>query len=69
MAKWTRGADETTPLDETLGAFAALIQQGKVRAIGTSNYTAERLAAAKRVSRDHGLPAYVRWLAMCPPSG
>lgn len=50
--------DETTPLEETLGAFAELIGQGKVRAIGASNYSAGRLAEALAVSRSHGLPAY-----------
>jgi aryl-alcohol dehydrogenase-like predicted oxidoreductase len=39
--------DATTPLDETLEAFAALLKAGKVRAIGASNYTAERLKAAE----------------------
>src|SRR4051794_25587616 len=34
--------DESTPLSETLGAFAELVEQGKVRAIGASNYSAER---------------------------
>jgi len=50
--------DESTPLDETLGAFADLIRQGKVRAIGASNYTAERLDEAVAVSRRLGLPRY-----------
>src|SRR4051794_18844057 len=50
--------DEATPLEETLGAYAELIRQGKVRAIGASNYTADRLAQALRVSRDNGLPRY-----------
>src|SRR5947207_3042803 len=35
--------DEATPLEETLGAFGELIRQRKVRAIGASNYGAERL--------------------------
>src|SRR5262249_48165438 len=51
-------AAPATPLEETLGAFGALIRQGKVRAIGASNYSAERLAEALRVSRDGALPAY-----------
>ena len=38
--------DGQTPLEETLGAFARLIEQGKVRAIGASNYDAPRLRAA-----------------------
>ncbi len=50
--------DETTPIEETLGAYAELIRQGKVRAIGASNYKAARLAQALQVSRDHGLPRY-----------
>jgi aryl-alcohol dehydrogenase-like predicted oxidoreductase len=50
--------DEGTPLEETLGAFADLIKQGKVRAIGASNYSAERLAQALRVSKENALPRY-----------
>jgi aryl-alcohol dehydrogenase-like predicted oxidoreductase len=50
--------DEATPLEETLGAFAELTKQGKVRAVGASNYSAERLAKALRVSRENGLPRY-----------
>ena len=44
--------DAETPLEETLGAFGELIRQGKVRAIGASNYSAERLAEALRVSQE-----------------
>jgi aryl-alcohol dehydrogenase-like predicted oxidoreductase len=50
--------DESAPLEETLGAFAELIQQGKVRAIGASNYSAKRLADALLVSKECGLPRY-----------
>jgi aryl-alcohol dehydrogenase-like predicted oxidoreductase len=50
--------DAATPLEETLGAYAELIKQGKVRAIGASNYSAERLAVALRASEQHGLPRY-----------
>jgi aryl-alcohol dehydrogenase-like predicted oxidoreductase len=50
--------DPETPLAETLGAFAELIREGKVRAIGASNYSAERLAEALRVAKENGLPAY-----------
>ncbi len=50
--------DAATPFEETLGAYAELIKQGKVRAIGASNYTAERLAAALEVSAQHGYPRY-----------
>ena len=50
--------DPDTPLEETLGAYAELIKQGKVRAIGASNHKADRLAAALETSRKSGLPAY-----------
>jgi aryl-alcohol dehydrogenase-like predicted oxidoreductase len=50
--------DEATPLEETLGAFARLIKQGKVRAIGASNYAAPRLKAALETSARLGLPRY-----------
>ena len=50
--------DPSVPLEETLGAFARLIEAGKVRAIGASNYGAARLAAALDVSARLGLPRY-----------
>jgi aryl-alcohol dehydrogenase (NADP+) len=50
--------DPVTPLEETLEAHATLIRQGKVRAIGASNYEAPRLAEALRVSAAKGLPRY-----------
>lgn len=56
--------DAETPLEETLATFAALIQAGKVRAIGASNHSAERLAQALAVSERDGLPRYE---SMQPP--
>ncbi len=50
--------DPDTPLDETLETYAQLIEQGKVRAIGASNYTAKRLAEALQISKKKGLPPY-----------
>lgn len=50
--------DPTTPLEETLGAYQQLMKQGKVRAIGASNYKANRLAHALNISQEHGLPRY-----------
>ena len=50
--------DEETPIEETLEAYGALIKQGKVRAIGASNFTPERLAASLEASAKHGLPRY-----------
>ena len=48
--------DANTPLEETLGAYAELIQAGKVRAIGASNYGAARLKAALDTSARLNLP-------------
>ncbi len=50
--------DTDTPLEETLNAYAQLIKEGKVRAIGASNYSAERLSQALRISEEQGLPRY-----------
>ena len=50
--------DATVPLHETLGAFARLIEQGKVRVIGASNYGADRFGEALKVSAQLGLPRY-----------
>ena len=50
--------DAATPLEETLGTYAALIKEGKVRAIGASNYTGPRLALALETSRRLGVPRY-----------
>ncbi|HTT01393.1 MAG TPA: aldo/keto reductase [Steroidobacteraceae bacterium] len=50
--------DAGTPLEETLEAHAQLLAQGKVRAIGASNYSAERLAASLQTSATRGLPRY-----------
>jgi aryl-alcohol dehydrogenase-like predicted oxidoreductase len=50
--------DASVPLEETLDAFGRLIDQGKVRVIGASNYGAARFADALAVSKQHGLPRY-----------
>lgn len=50
--------DPDTPLEETLEAYQQLIREGKVRAIGASNYSAERLRQALEVSGKNGLPRY-----------
>jgi aryl-alcohol dehydrogenase-like predicted oxidoreductase len=51
--------DPSTPVAETLGAYAELVKQGKVRAIGCSNFTAARIEESLKVSREHGYPGYV----------
>ncbi|HEX2753504.1 MAG TPA: aldo/keto reductase [Alphaproteobacteria bacterium] len=50
--------DETVPLEETLGAYQKLIAQGKVRAIGASNYSGARLAEAVKIAKENNLPVY-----------
>ena len=50
--------DDKTPFEETLGAYRKLVDAGKVRVIGASNFTGARLEAALKVSKELGLPAY-----------
>ena len=51
--------DETTPLEETLGAFDELVQAGKVRYVAASNYSAKRLTEALETSDRLGITRYV----------
>lgn len=46
--------DQETPLEETIEAFDRLVKAGKVRSLGASNFTADRLSEALRVSDSHG---------------
>jgi aryl-alcohol dehydrogenase-like predicted oxidoreductase len=55
LAHWP---DAGTPYEETLGAFAKLKQQGKIRAIGCSNLDATQLAASFSATKQAGLPRY-----------
>jgi aryl-alcohol dehydrogenase-like predicted oxidoreductase len=50
--------DGATPLEETLSAYAELIEAGKVRAIGASNYKGARLSEALKASAEKKLPRY-----------
>jgi aryl-alcohol dehydrogenase-like predicted oxidoreductase len=50
--------DAATPIEETLGAYDALIRAGKVRAVGSSNSTAAGLLAALDAARAKKLPRY-----------
>jgi aryl-alcohol dehydrogenase-like predicted oxidoreductase len=57
---WAHFDDADTPLEETLAAFGELIAAGKVRAIGASNYSAQRLSEALGLAEaENDLPAYV----------
>lgn len=51
--------DPDTPLRETLGAFAGLIDEGRIRYAAASNYSAERLEEAMRVGQEPGMASYV----------
>ncbi len=50
--------DEGTPVEETLATYAELIKAGKVRAIGTSNMSPERLLLSLHNSEQYGYPRY-----------
>jgi aryl-alcohol dehydrogenase-like predicted oxidoreductase len=51
--------DPDTPLQETLGAFAGLIEEGRIRYAAASNYSAARLEEATRVGQEPGMASYV----------
>ena len=51
--------DPVTPIEETLGALNDLVHEGKVRWIGSSNFSAEQIEAAEEVSRGAGLHRFV----------
>ena len=55
----THWYDEQTPIEETLSALHDLVQQGKVRYIGCSNYAAWQLSDALWTSRVHHLQSFV----------
>jgi len=50
--------DETTAQEETLAAYDRLVKAGKIRAIGASNFSAERLKSALHAAKANGLPRY-----------
>jgi aryl-alcohol dehydrogenase-like predicted oxidoreductase len=50
--------DESTPLEETMGAFGELVEAGLVRHVAASNYSAGRLADAQATADRLGVPRY-----------
>ena len=56
---YSHADDESVSLEETLGAYAQLIAQGKVRYIAASNFTPARLRESIKFSEDNNIPAYV----------
>jgi aryl-alcohol dehydrogenase-like predicted oxidoreductase len=51
--------DKDVPMAETLGAYAQLISEGKIRYIAASQHTGARLQVALNISREEGLPSYI----------
>jgi aryl-alcohol dehydrogenase-like predicted oxidoreductase len=51
--------DPDTPQEETAAAYDDLVKAGKVRAVGASNFTADRLRSALEISAREGLVSYV----------
>jgi aryl-alcohol dehydrogenase-like predicted oxidoreductase len=51
--------DQEVPMAETLGAYAQLISEGKVRYIAASQHTGARLQEALNISQQEGLPSYI----------
>ncbi|MFJ5706018.1 L-glyceraldehyde 3-phosphate reductase [Streptomyces sp. NPDC093105] len=51
--------DPETPLEETMGALASAVQQGKALYVGVSSYNAEQTAEAARLLREMGVPALI----------
>jgi len=51
--------DEATPIEETLAALNELIDEGRVRFIGSSNFTSEQVEEADRVARERGFARFV----------
>lgn len=50
--------DPATPIEDSLAAFDALVKAGKVRVLGASNFTADRLAEALAISQREGFASY-----------
>lgn len=55
---FTHWDDNATPVEETLEAYQTLIKQGKIRYIGASNLSLERIKASLKASEEEGLPGY-----------
>ena len=56
---YSHSDDETVSLEETLGAYAQLIAEGKVRYIAASNFTPARVRESIKFSENNNLPSYI----------
>ncbi|MAT89510.1 MAG: alcohol dehydrogenase [Flavobacteriaceae bacterium] len=50
--------DETTTPKETLSVYQELMDEGKVRFVGASNFSVDRLKESEQIAAEHGLPKY-----------
>jgi|SRR5579862_9454959 len=51
--------DEATPIEETLDALNELVEEGKLRFVGSSNFSAQQIEAADLVARERGVARFV----------
>ena len=51
--------DGITPLEETLGAMSELVDEGKVRFLGSSNFEPAQVEEGERLAREHGWARFV----------
>jgi aryl-alcohol dehydrogenase-like predicted oxidoreductase len=51
--------DPETPQEETLEALADLVRSGKVRYVGSSNFSGWQIASANSIARHRGIPEYI----------
>ena len=56
---YSHADDKEVPMAETLGAYAQLISEGKIRYIAASQHTGPRLQEALNISKEQGLPTYI----------
>jgi len=56
---YSHADDKEVPMAETLGAYAQLISEGKIRYIAASQHTAPRLQEALDIAQQEGLPSYI----------
>jgi aryl-alcohol dehydrogenase-like predicted oxidoreductase len=55
---WAHRDDQATPQEETVAAFDSLVRAGKVRYLGASNFSADRLQSALDLAAERGLAGY-----------
>ncbi|MFF0815076.1 aldo/keto reductase [Rhodococcus sp. NPDC003318] len=56
---YSHSPDESTPLEETVGALVSAVQQGKALYVGISNYKPERAHQAAELLREAGVPLLI----------